>query len=273
MPAARPVFYISDRTGITVETLGHALLSQFEVFQCTETMLPFVDSRAKVLEAVATIDHAADACGERPLVFATLVDEEYQVLLAQCKGMVVDFFQSFVGRLEEELASPSSHRVGGTHGVGDLGRYDQRMDTVNFALGTDDGSGALQYEDADIIVVGVSRSGKTPTCLYLALQFGIRAANYPITEEHLEDARLPAALEPHRARLYGLMIDAERLQRIRSERRPDSRYASMPQCQYELRQLRALFERQDIPFVDSTSMSIEEIATSILHAAGLRRRG
>jgi [pyruvate, water dikinase]-phosphate phosphotransferase / [pyruvate, water dikinase] kinase len=267
----RPVFYISDRTGITVETLGRSLLSQFESLVYTGTIVPFVDDDEKLHACIRRIEAAAVETGQRPLLFVTLVNREHQTRLAGCDALVVDFFRSHLGVLEGELGLPSAQRMGHTHGVRDPGQYEARMDTVNYALRTDDGSGAQQYAAADLIIVGVSRSGKTPTCLYLALQFGIRAANYPITEEDLEHLRLPAALLPHRKRLFGLMIDPERLQRIRNQRLPDSRYASLAQCRYELRQLQALFQREGIPWLDSTSMSVEEIATSILHASGLRR--
>ena len=267
----RPVFYISDRTGITVETLGRSLLSQFESLSYSEAIVPFVDDDEKLQACIQRIEAAADATGQRPLVFVTLVNRAHQARLVSCNALVVDFFQSHLGILERELGLVSGQRVGHTHGVRDPGQYEARMDTVNYALRTDDGSGAQQYASADLIIVGVSRSGKTPTCLYLALQFGVRAANYPLTEEDLEQPRLPAALRPHHARLFGLMIDAGRLHRIRSQRLPDSRYASLAQCQYELRQLQALFQREAIPWLDSTSMSVEEIATGILHASGRRR--
>lgn len=267
----RAVFYISDRTGITVETLGRSLLSQFESLAYTDTIVPFVDDDEKLEACIRRIQDAASATGQRPLLFVTLVNREHQDRLAACDALVVDFFRSFLGVLEKELGQLSAQRMGRTHGVRDPGQYEARMDTVNYALRTDDGSGAQQYEAADLIIVGVSRSGKTPTCLYLALQFGIRAANFPITEEDLEHHRLPVALLPHRKRLFGLMIDPERLHRIRSQRLPDSRYAALAQCRYELRQLQALFQREGIPWLDSTSMSVEEIATSILHASGLRR--
>jgi regulator of PEP synthase PpsR (kinase-PPPase family) len=267
----RAVFYISDRTGITVETLGRSLLSQFDSLAYTDTIVPFVDSDEKLHACIRRVEVAAVETGQRPLLFVTLVNQAHQARLAACDALVVDFFLSFLGGLERELGLVPGQRIGHTHGVRDPSQYDARMDTVNYALRTDDGSGAQQYAAADLIIVGVSRCGKTPTCLYLALQFGIRAANYPITEEDLERQGLPAALVPHRSRLFGLLIDAERLHRIRSQRLPDSRYASLAQCRYELRQLQALFQREGIPWLDSTSMSVEEIATGILHASGRRR--
>lgn len=268
----RAVFFISDRTGITVETLGHSLLSQFESLEYTETILPFVDTEKKLEACIEQIRDAAKHSRQRPLVFVTLVNRAHQERLATCDALVVDLFQTFVGELEAELGRPSIQRIGHTHGVRDVGQYDARMDTVNYALRTDDGSGAQQYRDADLVIVGVSRSGKTPTCLYLALQYGIRAANYPITEEDLEARHLPADLMEHRQRLFGLMIDPERLHRIRNQRMPNSRYASLPQCRYELRQLQLLFERERVRWLDTTSMSVEEIAASIVHATGLKRR-
>ncbi len=268
----RTVFFISDRTGITVETLGHSLLSQFEVFQYTEVYLPFTDTVEKLQQAITRIIDAAQQTGQRPLVFVTLVNRDFQEQLAACDCMVVDFFRTFLGPLEQELSMASTQRLGHTHGVRDEGRYDARMDTVNYSLRTDDGNSAQYYHEADVIIVGVSRSGKTPTCLYLALQFGVRAANYPLTEEDLESVKLPAVLQEHKARVFGLLIDAQRLHRIRNERMPHSRYASLAQCQYELRQLKSLFQRENIPCLDSSSMSVEEIATSILHATGVQRR-
>ncbi len=255
--SCRQVFYVSDRTGITVETLGHSLLSQFADLEFEGTTLPYVDSEKKLTDVIHKVNKAAAETGMRPLVFSTLVNRDHHRLLAASEGMCLDFFETLLPSLEQELGASPQRVVGRTHGVNDPVDYDARMDTVNYALGTDDGVGAQAYDAADVIVVGVSRSGKTPTCLYMALQFGIRAANYPLTEEDLEDLRLPASLTAHRERLFGLMIDPLRLQQIRSKRRPDSRYASPQQCQYEVRQLKTLLQRERIPFVDSTSMSVE----------------
>ncbi len=267
----RTVFYVSDRTGISVETLGRGLLSQFAGMEFTQIALPFIDTEDKARAAVAQINAVA-ASGERPLVFSTQVRPELGAILKTCKGLYLDFFAAFMARLEAELQQVSSHSIGLSHGLHDEQRYDTRIDAVNFALSCDDGIGIQNYAAADVIVVGVSRSGKTPTCLYLAMQYGVRAANYPLTEDDFEQQRLPAALAPHRAHLVGLTITAERLQQIRHERRPNSPYASLAQCQYEVRQLQKLLEREQVPSLDSTHMSIEEIAASIVHERGLTRR-
>lgn len=267
----RTVFFISDRTGISVETLGRGLLSQFENVEFTQVALPFIDTEDKARAAVAQIDAVAGT-GERPLIFSTQVRPELRDILMTSRGLYLDFFEAFLGPLEAELKQVSSHSIGRSHGLHDPRRYDSRIDAINFALASDDGLGTQNYADADVIVVGVSRSGKTPTCLYLAMQYGVRAANYPITEEDLEHGRLPASLAAHRDRLVGLTIAPERLRQIRQERRPDSPYASLAQCQYEVRQLIALLRRECIRTLDSTHMSIEEIAASLVHDLGLARR-
>lgn len=268
----RTVFFVSDRTGITAETLGHSLLSQFENIEFKQITLPFIDTLDKALAAVEQINRRAREQGVRPVIFSTLVDPEIRCLLVTSAGVFFDFFDVFIGPLEKELQTPSSHTVGRSHGLANTAKYNVRMDAVSYSLDTDDGVGVQHYARADIILLGVSRSGKTPTCLYLALQFGIHAANYPLLEEDLADLRLPVVLGPCRARLFGLTIDPERLHQLRHERRPNSRYASLKQCQYEVPQAEALFRTENIPFINTTTMSVEEIATTILHQSKLERR-
>ncbi len=252
-------------------SIGRGLLSQFENVEFTQVALPFIDTEDKARAAVAQIDAVATS-GERPLVFSTQVRPELRDILMTSRGLYLDFFEAFLVLLEAELKLVSSHSIGRSHGLQDPRRYDTRIDAINFALASDDGLGVQNYADADVVIVGVSRSGKTPTCLYLAMQYGVRAANYPITEDDLEHGRLPAALAAHRDRLVGLTIAPERLRQIRQERRPDSPYASLAQCQYEVRQLTALLRRECIRTLDSTHMSIEEIAASLVHDLGLARR-
>jgi regulator of PEP synthase PpsR (kinase-PPPase family) len=246
-------------------------LTQFGGFAFRSVTLPFVSSPDKAAEAVRRIDRAAAADGVRPIVFSTLVQDELREILMRANGLFIDFFAAFIGPLERELQTPSTHLAGRAHGIADLPAYNARIDATNFALANDDGGGG-DYARADVLIIGVSRSGKTPTCLYMALQYGVFAANYPLTEEDLEAGRLPARIEAHRHKLYGLTIKPDRLQQIRSERRPDSRYASRPQVQYELRAADALFRRYGVPVLDTTECSIEEIASRILDKTGIERR-
>jgi hypothetical protein len=268
----RTVFYLSDRTGITAETLAHSLLTQFEGVEFHNVSCPYLDTVAKAQEAVARINAATERDGVRPLLFSTLIDPNVREVVATSRGLLIDFFDAFIQPLEAELGVRSSHAAGRSHGLGNYSAYKARIDAVNFALSADDGLNTQQYADADIVLIGVSRSGKTPSCLYLALQYGMLAANYPLTEEDFSRPGLPAALAAHRARLFGLSIHAERLRQIRQERRPDSRYATLAQCEQEIRAAESMFRREGLPFIDTTTMSVEEIVTTILHQTGIKRR-
>ena len=251
--------------------MGHSLMTQFEGLEFRPVTLPFVSDVDKAREVVRRINRAAQDEGLRPIVFSTLVQDELRDIVVTADGLFLDFFAAFVGPLERELNTRSSHRAGRAHGIADLAAYTTRINATNFALANDDGGGG-DYAHADVVLVGVSRVGKTPTCVYMALQYGVFAANYPLTEEDLEAGKIPARLEPYRGKLYALTITPERLQQIRHERRPDSRYASSQQVQYELRTAQAMFARYAIPSLDTTECSIEEIASRILNTTGIERR-
>jgi regulator of PEP synthase PpsR (kinase-PPPase family) len=266
------VFFVSDQTGVTVEALGYSLLEQFEGMQFETVTVPFVDSVDKAKRVAARINRSVTGDGRRPIVFASLVQDDIRAALLESKALVLDFFETYLAPLEAELESRSTHTLRRRQGIDDSDGYNQRIDATNFALATDDGHGGQLYERADIVLVGVSRSGKTPTCLYLALQYGIFAANYPLTDDEFEDNKLPAILAEHRVKLYGLTIDPERLQNIRRERRAEGNYAAARQISFELRAAESLFRRHRIPFIDTTHSSIEEIASTILDETGLQRR-
>ena len=267
----RQVFFVSDSTGITVETLGNALLSQFDHIEFATTTIPFVTDVSHADEVVARINGTESDERDRPLVFCTLADSGLRTILGRSNALVFDIFQAFIGALEQELHVGSSHALGRFHAVTDNSSYEDRIGAVDFALNHDDGAGARGYAAADVILIGVSRSGKTPTCVYLAMQFGIRAANFPLTDDVLCSTSLPACLIDHRARLFGLTINPDRLQKIRSERRPGTAYASPARCRTEVREAEALFERHRIPSLDTSAASIEEIASRVLLRTGLRR--
>ena len=272
MSERRTAFFISDRTGITAEMLGQSLLTQFDSVEFQRVTIPFVDSVEDAYAAVAQVNAAAEADGARPIVFSTLVDDDVRLAIAGMKALLLDLFEMFIIPLEAELGLHSARLVGRSHSASNFTSYNQRIEAINYTLSHDDGATNRNLEDADIILVGVSRSGKTPTCLYMALQFGIKAANYPLIPEDLEKMKLPPALSPHRPRLYGLSIAPERLHQIRAERKPNSKYASLPNCRFEVQAAEALLHQSSIPYLDSTTKSIEEIATTILHEAHLVRR-
>src|SRR5487761_229416 len=272
MEKRRAVFFISDRTGITAEALGRSLMSQFNGDGFRQITLPFIANVDKANEAVARINAAGVEDGVRPLVFSTMVDDAVRSIIQGSEALYLDFFEAFIGPLERELGMKSSHTAGRAHASADNAAYIQRIEAVNFALASDDGISTKRYPEADVVLVGVSRSGKTPTCLYLALQFGIFAANYPLTEDDLSRGQLPAVLTPYRAKIYGLTIEPTRLQQIRHHRRPDSRYASSDQVRYEVRQAEDIFRAVGVPYMNTTHPSIEEIATTMLHQIGIQRR-
>ncbi len=267
----RTAFFVSDRTGITCEMLGHSLLTQFEGVQFTQITKPFVDSIEKARVLMTEINRATAEDGARALIFCTLVNAEIKQELVESDALVVDCFQSFIPPLETELGIRSSRVVGRSHSADNLGQYHRRIDAVNYALSHDDGISTRDLGEADIVLVGVSRSGKTPTCLYMALQYGIRAANYPLVAEDFSRNALPSQLHQLRRKLYGLTIQAERLQLVRNERRPGSRYSTISNCQFEVRAAEALMRQEGIPYIDTSRKSIEEIAATILHETHLLR--
>lgn len=268
----RAAFYISDGTAITAEVFGHALLSLFPM-DFKHITIPFVESIEKANEVKDKITEEFESSGERPLVFHTFANPELRGIFNNCDGLTYNFLEHFVSPLEKQLgikAKAKSHRTHGIHSINEKS-YDYRIDAVNYALGNDDGSNVTNYDIADVILVGVSRSGKTPSSLYLALQYGVKAANYPFTDDDMEDLKLPAFLKPHKKKIFGLTIDAQRLMDIRAGRLSHSKYASPQQCRMEIREVEKLYKKEKIPFLNTTKLSVEEIAAKILVETGIQR--
>jgi len=263
-PADRTVFFVSDGTGITAETFGHSVLSQFEGLNLRQVRLPFIDSTDKAHEAVTRIRRQGQIDGKRPIVFSTLVDTPINDIVRQADALFLDLIAGFVGPLEAEFGIKSTHTIGRFHSVAESERYKQRIEAIHFSMAHDDGQMHKELDQADVILVGVSRSGKTPTSLYLAVQHGIKAANYPLIPEDFDRGRMPAVLYTYRHKLFGLTIAPERLSEVRNERRPGSRYASLETCRTEINQAESMMKREGIPWLSSTTKSIEEIATTIL---------
>ena len=268
----RTVFFISDRTGITAEALGNSLLTQFTDIEFKRVNLAFIDTPSKAKNAANQVKEASEADGQPALIFSTQISKEYRQLLINSGGIFFDFFETFISELEETLGTKSSHTVGLSHSVTDKNNYGNRIDSINYALSCDDGLNIKNYERADIILTGVSRSGKTPTCLFLALQYGIFAANYPLIEEDLKTIKLPNILQKNKNKLFGLSINPVRLQSIRDERRSNSGYASIDQCRKEVKLAEDMFVQNQVPFLDTSHTSIEEIAGRILNKSSIKRR-
>jgi regulator of PEP synthase PpsR (kinase-PPPase family) len=266
----RSVFFISDSTGITAETLGQSLLSHFNHIEFKKRVYSYIDDENKAWDVVDKINQAADADGAQPIVFDTVVNRDIGNIIGNSQGFLIDIISMFLQPMEKALGSPSNYDVGRPQHADEDKSYKDRIDAVQYALSNDDGAKIDHYDEADLILIGVSRCGKTPTCLYLALQNGIYAANYPLTDDDMDGSGIPRALKPFQNKLFGLIIDPQRLSEIRQERRSNSRYASIMQCEDEVRQAQGLFKRFNIPYLDTTRMSIEEIATRIMMVTGFR---
>jgi regulator of PEP synthase PpsR (kinase-PPPase family) len=264
LAADRTAFFVSDGTGITAETFGHSVLSQFEGLRIRQVRLPFIDGADKAAEAVARINHQGAVDGRRPIVFSTLVDPRINELVRTADALFLDLIATFVDPLEAEFGVKSTHTIGRFHAVAESDRYKQRIEAIHFSMAHDDGQAHKELDQADVILVGVSRCGKTPTSLYLAVQHGVKAANYPLIPDDFARGRLPEVLYRYRPKLFGLTITPERLSEIRNERRPGSRYAALETCRTEVNEAEAMMKREGVPWLSSTTKSIEEIATTIL---------
>jgi regulator of PEP synthase PpsR (kinase-PPPase family) len=261
----RTVFFISDGTGITAETFGGSILAQFPG-KPRKVRRPFIDTVAKARAVVEEINRTAELEGTKPVVFLTMATEDVReaIVAPGCGGVVMDMFRTFIEPLEAEFGMKSNHRVGRFSDAAKSEEYNERIEAINYSLAHDDGQSAKNLASADVILVGVSRCGKTPTTLYLAMQHGIKAANYPLIPEDFERGQFPSTLTPYKAKCFGLTIDPERLTQIRNERRPNSKYAALDNCRYEVREAEAMMKRNGISWLSSTHKSIEEIAATIL---------
>ena len=268
----RYVFFVSDSTGLTAEGLGNALLAQFINIDIEKVFMPYMDTEEKARKAILRIKSSAELGDEKPLIIATILDPVIREIISRSDGYVIDIFGTFLPGLEEEFGEKSAYKVGQSHVNPADEKALMRIDAVNYALDNDDGMRVNKYDQADIILVGVSRSAKTPSCLYMAMQFGIFAANYPLTEEDLETGKLPAQLLPYKDKIFALTIAPNRLSEIRNERRAGSKYASQKQCQWEVKEAELIYKNMGFPVLETTSFSVEEIGTQILLKTNLARR-
>lgn len=259
-PVRRTVYFVSDHTGVTAEVLGHSLLARFEEPELVTLTRPFVDNLARADELIAELT----ALSEPPIVFSTITDDAVRARISAAVPHHLDLFSPFIKPLEDVFGYPAATRIGAAHGIRDLARYQARIDAVEFALATDDGSNSGRYPQAEAVMVGVSRVGKSPTCLYLAMQYGVRASNFPLADDDFERSALPAPIAPYVEKLFGLTIQPARLFELRQRRRPGSEYASTARCEYEVRRAEGLFRQHGVPFVDVTHLSVEELAATLL---------
>ncbi len=267
----RSVFFVSDRTGKTAESIGESLLSQFDSIDFQDKTFAFITNTEKAQLVAGAIQQEKIRTGKEPLVFSTLVSSELQKIIAQTDACVISLFNAFIEPLEESLGIESSHTMGRPHEEYDDRDYKNKIDAIDFTMKNDDGIATNHYDKADVILLGVSRTAKTPTCLYLALNFSIKAANYPLTDDDLDSNEMPKFLMPHIDKIIGLTIKADQLSKIRQQRRPRTEYASLTKCREEIRQAEKIMRKMQIGLLDSTAISIEEIAVNIIKEKQLLR--
>lgn len=263
-PSMRSVYIVSDGTGLTAEALARSVLTQFELpFQ--KIRLPFIDTPEKMQEAKERIQRNREHSPLRPIVFSTLVKPDLLSILHQADAVHIDLIQPLISQLTNELGTAAKQEIGLSHQNAGSDEYEDRIEAIQFSIAHDDGQSHANLEAADLILLGVSRSGKTPTSLYLAIQYGLKTANYPLIPEDFERGRLPSILMQFKNKLFGLSINPVRLSQIRNVRLPESKYASIENCRYEVKEAETIMEREGIPCLSSTNKSIEEIASIIYH--------
>ncbi len=266
------IFYISDGTGITAETLGHSLITQFENLDVESITIPYVDTTDKAMAAVKKINNSFKKNNSSPLIMATIIDDEIRKIISSSKGNLFEFFSIFLHPLSNILKQPYTHVTGRSHGVFDQKYYKERLNAISLSLTCDDGMGTNHYNEVDLILIGPSRAGKTPTCLYLALQFGLKAANYPLIDKDLNKIATPEFVEEYHHKIFGFLIEPNRLKLVRQERTGTSKYASETQCIWEINKIEKFYKINKIPYINATNLSIEEMATKALETLNIARK-
>lgn len=262
-PEPTPVFFLAGGTGISAETLGNLILGQFPAVGFTKRKIPFIKTAEEARKVVAHVD-AAKTDSVTPLVFSTVADESIREELVKTECAFIDLFGAHLDMVERVLHVNAAHHAGTVHGIDDQRAYEARMKAIDYSMEHDDGQSLRALDQADIILIAPSRCGKTPTSMYLAIQHGLKVANYPLVEEDFANNDLPAPIRAYGDRIFGLYSTAARLSQVRGERRPGSQYASMAQCSYELRRAEAIYSAHRIPSISSAHKSVEEIAAVIL---------
>ncbi len=262
---AKDVYYISDSTAILAEDLGRALLCQFPGISFNEEKIPFVRSPE---QAQAALQKILERSGGRfPLLFCTIIDRNIREIFDSPEVEYFDILNGFLGQLEHSLEATPLREPGFSRRGKDIAK---RVEAIHYTLEHDDGTRTREYHQADIILVGVSRSGKTPVSVYLATHFGLKAANFPLTSEQLDNYVLPVDIIRNRQRALGLTSSPKHLHKIREKRYKGSSYASLSTCSRELQQARQLFSQHQIRVLETEGKSIEELAVQAIQLTGIK---
>ncbi|VAW33202.1 Phosphoenolpyruvate synthase regulatory protein [hydrothermal vent metagenome] len=266
---SKDIYYISDSTGILAINLGQALICQFPEVNFHEEKFPFINTRAA---ARSTLNYILKQSGGRqPLIFSTLVDPKIRKIFDHPQVELFDICGGFLNRLEDCLETKAMMMPGFARQVDNVSMA-RRAEAINYCLSHDDGTKLDEYDEAEVILLGVSRAGKTPVSVYLSTQMGLKSANYPLTSSDLDSYSLPDAIRRNRKQAVGLTTSPELLQSMRQKRYPDSKYASRAVCRQELQQAQQIFMKYNLPTINTADKSIEELAAQISQEIGLYRK-
>jgi len=265
----KEIYYVSDSTGILATNLGQALICQFPEVNFHEEKFPFIKTEE---EAQKTINYIVkQSSGRFPIIFSTLMDPKIRDIFDHPQVEFFDVCGTFLERLEGALEAKAL-RVPGFSRQIDFIDMANRVEAINYTLNHDDGTKLSEYDEADVILVGVSRSGKTPVSVYLSTHMGLKSANYPLTERDLDSYSIPKSLRENKKKVVGLTTKPELLESIRQKRYPNSKYAKRSTCIHELQQAQQIFLRNQLPVIDTSGKSIEELATQISQEIGLYKK-
>ncbi|WP_028582415.1 pyruvate, water dikinase regulatory protein [Desulfogranum japonicum] len=259
------VYYISGSTAILAEDMGRALLAQFSGFRFKEEKIPFIHT---VAEAEEALNRILDQCKEeKPLLFCTIMDQHTRDVFNHPDVLFFDIFLETLEKVETSLGVCALREPGYSRHF-TMSKMTKRVDAIHYSLEHDDGTKPKDYDIADLILVGVSRTGKTPVSIYLATHMELKAANFPLTADHLGKHELPKEIVKNKSRAIGLTASPRYLHEIREKRYHGSTYASLDTCTRELQQARQLYRRYDLKTLNVEGRSIEELAVQAVQLVG-----
>jgi len=269
MWSAKDVYYISDSTGILATNLGQALICQFPEVNFSGEKFPFIRTVEDAKKTLAYI--LSRSGGRRPLIFSTIINSDVRKIFDSPEVEFFDAFGHFLDRLETCLETPALREPGFARHLDNV-HMAKRVEAIYFCLEHDDGRKVDEFDEADIILLGVSRAGKTPISVYLSTQMGLKSANFPLTSEYLTRYRIPDGIMQNRAKAVGLTTSAQLLNSVREKRYPGSNYAKLSTCIEEIHQAQRIFQKNKIPIISTAGKSIEEAATQVLRELSILKK-
>lgn len=267
MHKTRDVYYLSGSTGILAKDMGKALLCQFPEIHFKEELIPFIHTEVEAQKAIEKI--RAQSTGETPLVLSTLLSKELNAVFNSPDIEFLNIFDQFLVQFENFLQKKALWASGASRYPNDRTMI-RRVEAIHYCIDHDDGNSTKDYDKAEIILIGVSRSCKTPVSVFLATQMGIKTANYPLIRDGTDSFKLPPYLVRNKKKIVALSTSPQLLHQYREHRYADSKYAKLSTCRDELNKANMLYMDHRIPIVMSDGKSIEETATQVTQQLNLK---